>query len=149
LAGAGVALLVGVYFFRPTGATPTSPLPEHALPAAPAAPIVAAPPPRPAVPASFEIGLDSVPTGASVFLGEILIGTTPTVYKTEARGEPLEFTFRAQGFEPEKIQAMPAPGLTLHARLTTPVATKRPALGKRKRVAPLPSGPSTDIQTER
>ncbi|HEX7597225.1 MAG TPA: serine/threonine-protein kinase [Polyangia bacterium] len=146
LAGAGLALLVGVYFLRPTGARPTSPRPEQALPAAP---IVAAPPPRLAVPASFEIGLDSVPTGASVFLGEILIGNTPTTYRAEARGEPLEFTFRAQGFAPERIQAVPAPGLTLRAKFATPLAAKRPSLAKRKHAAHSTDGPSTDIQTER
>ena len=146
LAGAGVALLLGIYVLGPPGRKPLAPRPERALPSAP---VAVAPAPPPAIPAPIEIGLDSVPTGASVYVGDVLVGTTPTKYKTESRGEPLEFTFRVAGFEPERIRAMPTPGLTISAKFATPVAAKRPVSAKRKRAMTPSDGPSTDIQTER
>jgi hypothetical protein len=82
-------------------------------------------------------------------VGNVLVGTTPTKFKTTETGEPVEFTFRVQGFEAEKIRALPALGLTISAKFSTPVAAKSPAPGKRKRASTSPGGPSTDIQTER
>ena len=146
LAGAGVAVLLGIYLLGSSGKKPTAPRPERTPPAAPNA---VAPAPSPAVAAPVEIGLDSVPAGARVFVGDVLVGTTPTTYKTARNGEPLEFTFRVQGFEPERIRAMAAPGLTVNAKFATPVAAKRPATAKRKRATMSPGESSIDIQTER
>jgi hypothetical protein len=57
-----------------------------------------------------------------------------------------------QGFEAEKIRALPTQGLTIRAKFSTPVVTKSssPTLSKRrKRAASAPGGASSDIQTER
>jgi hypothetical protein len=101
------------------------------------------------VPLPIEIGLDSVPTGASVFVEDVLVGTTPTTFKTTKTGGPVEFTFRTPGFEAEKIRALPAQGLAISAKFSTPVAVKTLSPAKRKRAATSPGGPSNDIQTER
>jgi serine/threonine-protein kinase len=153
LAGVVVALLVGLYALNPFGTKRTAPRPDRTpdrtlAPIAPA-PTKIAPQPAPAAPLTIDVGLDSVPTGASVFVGNVLVGTTPTKFKTTETGEPVEFTFRVQGFEAEKIRALPALGLTISAKFSTPVAAKSPAPGKRKRASTSPGGPSTDIQTER
>jgi serine/threonine-protein kinase len=147
LAGAVVALLVGLYALNPLGTKPAPARPTHTP--APVAPIPAAPAPAPAVPLPIEIGLDSVPTGASVLVDDVLVGTTPTTFKTAKTGEPVEFTFRTPGFEAEKIRALPSQGLGIRAKFSTPVTAKPPSPAKRKRAAPSPGGPSNDIQTER
>jgi len=149
LGGAVVALLVGLYALGPFGAKPTAPRPERPLAPVAPAPAKIIPQPAPAAPLPVDIGLDSVPSGANVFVGDVLVGTTPTRFKTAATSEPVEFTFRLQGFEAEKIRALPAQGLTISARFSTPVAAKSPSPGKRKRASTSPGGPSTDIQTER
>ena len=142
LAGAGFAVLLGIYLLGSFNKKPMAP--QHAQGTAP---VAATPAPPPAAPALIEIGLDSVPTGASVFVDDVLVGTTPTTYKTVLKGEPVEFTFRVQGFEPEKIRAMVAPGLTVTAKFAT--ATKHPASARRRRAAVSRGESSTDIQTER
>jgi serine/threonine-protein kinase len=151
LAGAVVALLVGLYALSPFGAKQSEPRRTHTpSPIAPAAAVMA-PAPAPAAPLPIEIGLDSVPTGASVFVDDVLVGTTPTTFKAAKSGEPVDFTFRTQGFEAEKIRAMPAQGLRISAKFSTPVAAKPAAPARRKRnsTSTTPGGPSTDIQTER
>ena len=124
LAVAAVAVLLGLYFVGPLGGKPTASRP----PAPPLTPIpvaiAPAPPPPPAAPSPVEIGLDSVPTSANVYVGDVLVGTTPTTFKTAKTGDPVEFTFRVQGFEAEKIRALPTQGLTISAKFSTPVATK-------------------------
>jgi serine/threonine protein kinase len=147
LAGGVGVVLVGIYALGPFGAKPAVPLTATAL-VAPAA-TAPAPPQTLAAPPSIEIGLDSEPTGASVFVGDVLVGTTPTKFKAEKTGEPVDFTFRAQGFEAEKIRALPAQGLTISAKFSTPSAAKPTSSAKRKRAATAPSGASPDIQTER
>ena len=96
-----------------------------------------------------EIQLDSVPAGASVFVGDVLVGTTPTRFKTADTSKPVDFTFRVQGFEAEKIRALPAQGLNISARFSTPVPAKSLSSGRRKRTKNSPSDSSTDIQIER
>jgi serine/threonine protein kinase len=144
LVGAVVAVLVGIYAFRPFGEKPAAPR----IAPAPAA-IAPAPIPTPVPPLPVEIGLDSEPSGASVFVGDVRVGTTPTKFKTAKTGEPVEFTFRMQGFEAERIHALPAQGLTISAKFSTPVATKPTSTVKRKRGAHAPTGASSDIQIER
>jgi hypothetical protein len=53
-------------------------------------------------------------------VGDVLVGTTPTTFKTARTNDPVEFTFRVQGFEAEKIRALPTQGLTISARFSTP-----------------------------
>jgi hypothetical protein len=142
LAGTGFAVLLGIYLLGSFNKKPTTP--QRAQAAALVAATMATPP---AAPTLIEIGLDSIPSGASVFVDDILVGTTPTIYKTVLKGEPVEFTFHVQGFEPEKIRAMAAPGLTVTAKFAT--ATKHPASARRKRAAASRDESSTDIQTER
>ncbi len=152
LAVAAVAVLLGLYFVGPLGGKPTASRP----PAPPLTPIpvaiAPAPPPPPAAPSPVEIGLDSVPTSANVYVGDVLVGTTPTTFKTAKTSDPVEFTFRAQGFEAEKIRALPTQGLTISAKFSTPVVTKSSSptgSARRKRATHAPGGPSSDIQTER
>ncbi len=149
LMGAVVAVLAGIYVLGPFRDKPVPPRPGPApVPIAPA-PVATPFPPPPAAPAPVEIRLDSVPTGASVFVGDVLVGTTPTTFKAAKIGEPVEFTFRVQGFEAEKIHALPAPGLAINARFSTPVSTKSPASAKRRRARPSSGDNSTDIEIER
>ena len=150
LAGVVVAILLGIYVLGPFGGKPMAPRPEGAPNPTPAPVAVApVPPTPPAQPLRIEIGLDSVPAGASVYVGDVFVGTTPTTYKTEKTGAPAEFTFRMQGFEPERIRALPAQGMTISAKFATPVPAKRASPAKRKPATISPGGPSTDIQTER
>ena len=96
-----------------------------------------------------EIGLRSVPTGASVYLGDVLVGVTPALQQVTEGGEPLEFTFRLEGYAPETIRALPAKGLTVTAKLARPAVAKHHAPPKRKSAKRVQTEPSTDIQTER
>jgi len=80
-----------------------------AVPVASGSPVAPAKPAPPAVPSapvtapirvgSVTITLDSVPPGAEVFLGDELIGTTPTkTLQPRSEAVPLEFQFRKPGF---------------------------------------------------
>ncbi|HEX7509596.1 MAG TPA: hypothetical protein VF550_22690, partial [Polyangia bacterium] len=156
MVGAVVAVLAAIYVLGPFGDKPAPARPARTpAPIAPAPTVIAppptviAPPPTSAAPMVIEMGLDSVPTGANVFVGDVLVGTTPTTFKTATTSEPIEFTFRVQGFETEKIRALPAPGLTIRAKFSTPVATKSPAAARRKRSRNSPGDSSNDIQVER
>lgn len=126
---------------RPTNALSGQPSIAPVTPVQPA-PVVAAP-------SSVELGLESQPAGAQIFIGDVLIGKTPTKYKATAGGEPLEFTFKLDGFEAEKIRALPAQGLTVTAKLNTIPPDKRTSSGKHKQASAGHATPSTDIQTER
>jgi serine/threonine protein kinase len=155
----GMAIIVGLlalYAFIPRGEriparsesvsaapAPVAPTVEPRPVAPVAAPVVPAPP------AAVTIGLDSTPAGASVYVGDTLIGSTPTTFPNAKPGEPVEFVFRRQGFEPERVKAMAAPGLTVHATFARPVTVKRLPAGKHKRASTPTSAPSSDIQTER
>jgi hypothetical protein len=145
VAAAGLAT---VYFVAGIANKLPAPQAVRATVAAPA-PVPPPPAPSPVVPAAIEIGLDSAPAGARVYVGDVLIGTTPARYQTAPGGEPVEFTFRLDGFEPEQIRALPAKGLTVTAKFISPLAPKRPASTKRKHGRAAQASPSDDIQTER
>ena len=66
-----------------------------------------------------------------------------------AGGEPVEFTFRLAGFASERIRALPAQGLTVTAKLTSPTPAPHSAAPKHKPPRGTEASPSTDIQTER
>ena len=159
LAGAVVAVLSGVYMLRPSADKNASrQVAIHPIDQPPAPAPVTAPAPLPAAtvpspartePMVIDIGLESVPTGASVFVGDVQVGTTPTTFKTDKTSEPIEFTFRSPGFEAEKIHALPAQGLTISAKFSTPVAARSPSLSKRKRARNSSGDSSSDIQIER
>jgi len=126
--------------------------PAPVRPAVEPRPLPAAAPvaPVPLPPATVTIGLDSTPAGASVYVGDALVGSTPTSFANAKPGESVEFEFRRQGFEPERVKAMAAPGLTVHATFARPVASKRSPAAKHKRASTSPTAaPSGDIQTER
>jgi serine/threonine-protein kinase len=123
--------------------TPTQPAARATGPG----PTVTAPPPTP--PAVIEVGLASAPAGASVYVGDVLVGTTPAIYRTAPGGEPVEFTFRLAGFASERIRALPAQGLTVTAKLTSPTPAPHSAAPKHKPTRGTEASPSTDIQTER
>jgi serine/threonine-protein kinase len=112
-------------------------------------PAVPTPLPPPTKPKPIELGLESVPAGATVYIGDVLIGATPTTYEAASAAESLEFIFRLEGFQPERIRALPTPGLKITANFPTPPPEKRPAGQKRKRSPNRQSAPSTDIQFER
>jgi hypothetical protein len=144
LVGLAVAALATAYWL--TGMASRVPTPP-ALPTA----VAAAPLPAP-TPATVEIDLRSVPAGASVYLGDVLVGVTPTRQRVRRVGdgnEPLEYVFRLEGYEPERIKALPTRGLTVTARFATPRVAKRSSLPKRKPAKRIETEPSTDIQTER
>ena len=147
----GMAIVVGLlalYAFIPRGERIPPRSENVSASPAPVRPAVE-PQPVPAPPATVTIGLDSTPAGASVFVGDALVGSTPTTFPNAKPGESVEFVFRRQGFEPERVKAMAAPGLTVHATFARPVAGKRPA-GKHKRASTSTTAvPSSDIQTER
>lgn len=154
LAGVTCALGAGVLALSWRNSQPkTSTAPAQV--SAQLAPVVV--PPAPVI-TSVEIWLESTPPGAQVSVGDVVVGTTPVMYKAALRDEPLEFVFQADGYEPERIKALPSAGLKLRARLeTTPVASepaaeatpksapaRRPKLGKPgKHVLP------DDIKSER
>ena len=162
----GMAIVVGLltlYAFIPRGeripprSANVSAAPAPVAPAVEPRPRPVAPAAAPVAPAALPlatvtIGLDSTPVGASVYVGDRLIGSTPTTFPNAKPGESVEFEFRRQGFEPERIKAMAAPGLTVHATFARPVADKRVPGGKHKRASAssaAPAAPSGDIQTER
>ncbi len=150
LAGLAVAALLGLYIFGTRN--PTAPrFPDRApRPVAQSPATVApAPPPLPPTPARVEIALHSAPTGARVYVGDVLIGTTPTTFKTAKTADPVELTFRLQGFEAEKIRALPTQDLTINAKLSTPVAAKSSSPARRRHPVKAPGSTSSDIQTER
>jgi hypothetical protein len=83
-----------------------------------------------------------------VFVGDLLVGITPTAYRTAADG-PVEFVFRLPGLPPERVRALPAPGLVVSATLTTATPGKPATPARRKRAVTTAAPPPTDIQTER
>lgn len=122
----------------------------------------------PGQPAHVEIGLDSTPRGAEVFVGDVLLGTTPARYDSAPAGQPVEFVFRLSGHETQRIRALPTQGLTVTAKFSTPTPTPVPATSPARtakagkaRPAPRPhdtsahskqgiqQDPQEDIQTER
>jgi serine/threonine-protein kinase len=146
IAGGVVAVVTGAYFLAPLGRKGNVPATVNSTP--PVTVPVAFPPSLPSkpVPEPIELGLDSAPAGATVFVGDVLVGTTPTTYKAAPTDTPIEFVFRVPGFEPEKIRALPAKGLRISATFSTPTHAKHVAGQKRKRGQ---AGSSNDIQFER
>jgi hypothetical protein len=147
MAGASVALAFAYYLAGnrvPVTSAPPAPVAKPvALPATPP------PAPVPAPPAEYDVGLDSTPAGASVYVGDVLIGTTPATYRTAAGSDVVEFLFRLDGFEPERIRALPAKGLTVTAKFAAPLPAKPSPGGKRRHGKSATAHPSDDIQIER
>jgi serine/threonine-protein kinase len=142
--GVGMAVALGIFGLR-----------RHP-PAPPPAPAVATPepahkpppptpePPRP--PSTVEIALDSAPAGATVRLGDVVVGTTPTVLRTKPGEEPIELAFTLEGYRREIIKALPAAGLRLKAQLERlPAPAPRPA----PKPARPHKAPVDDIKSER
>jgi len=145
-----IALAAGVALFA---LYRWGPLAHQELPpgrAGPAVPLPATPAPAtgPLYPESVEIGLESAPSGAAVFVNDVMVGTTPGRYLAARPGEPVAFVFHLQGFAPERIRALPTAGLTVSARFSTPLTRQRPVSTKRKPER-APAHAATDIQTER
>jgi serine/threonine protein kinase len=148
ISAAATAVLAFVLWLAGNRHAAFSPPAERRTPAAPAV-VAPPPPPAPAVPATIAIGLHSVPTGASVYVGDVLVGTTPTTYRASAGSQPLDLTFHLAGHAPEHIRALPAPGLTVTAKLTLLAPARPAATPKRKRARGTEANPAADIQTER
>ena len=152
IAGAAGTAVVGLYFLAPFGRKANVPTaatftPPVTVPLASPTPVPSThPSPPPSAPEPIELGLDSAPAGATVFVDDVLVGTTPTTYKVAPTDTPVEFVFRMPGFEPEKIRALPARGLRISAAFSKPTPVKRAAGPKRKRGQ---AGSSSDIQFER
>ena len=147
LVGAVGVVVLGLYFLAPFARKATVAPAPHNVP--PVAAPIPSPPVTPPPPESIDLGLDSTPTGATVYVGDVLIGTTPTIYKTTAGDEPVEFVFRMAGFEPEKIRALPARGLKISATFAAPIPARRATTQKRNHDPGARPGSSTDIQFER
>ncbi len=131
LAGAGCALGAGALLLSwRSGQTkaPAEVPPPAAVRPAPVAPV----PPAPVV-TSVEISLESTPPGAQVSVGDVVVGTTPVMYRAALRDEPLEFVFQSDGYEAERIKALPSAGLKLRARLEPTVAAEPPAKSRHPR----------------
>jgi hypothetical protein len=140
-AGAAAVLGFGTWLAASHEVAPSPPpVPASARPSLPA--------PSPA-PATVEILLQSTPPGASVFVGDVLVGITPTAYRTAGGSEPVEFVFRLPDLPPERVRALPAPGLVVSATLAAPAPGKPAMPARRKRAATTEAAPPTDIQTER
>lgn len=148
LASALVLVVGAVYAIGPFGRK--APIPELVrVSEVPAVALPVAPTPvPPRAPARHEMTLNSVPLGAEVLVGDVLLGKTPMHYGSAPTDDPVEFVFRLPGFEPERIRALPAHGLSITARFATPTSAKRTAHGKHKSAKPA-GAPSSDIQTER
>jgi len=153
----GVLLLGAGYFlatrFSPaspaTVARPAEPAPAIATPPAAPAPVVPAiAPPIPTAPAYIEVALDSTPSGATVLVDGVVVGTTPATYRAKPNGETVEFSFERDGFASEKIRALPSAGLRLQAKLETQTALKAPVKPK-KRPAATRTATEADIKFER
>jgi serine/threonine-protein kinase len=142
-------VLVGFVLWRPLTRKPL-PAPEKRAPYSESLAPQAALPPSPAstMPEAVDIGLASDPAGASVFVGDVLVGTTPGHFKAAAGADPVEFVFRLPGFEPQRIRALPAAGLTVNAKFPNPMPAKRASSTKRK-TGDSRASTATDIQTER
>jgi eukaryotic-like serine/threonine-protein kinase len=139
----------GFYALGPFGRKPAPVKQAVVTPVIPKAHVVE----PPAEPSRVDMGLDSVPPGAEVFVGDALLGKTPTRYRSAPTTAPVEFVFRLPGYEAERIVALPAPGLTVSARFSTPTPvptqSKRSVPDRHKRASKPHELPSDDIQTER
>jgi serine/threonine protein kinase len=145
VAGAVAAAALAMYLLAPHGSK--AELPQAAAIVSPSA--VPSQPAVPLPPPPVEIALNSIPSGAMVYAGELLIGTTPTTYRTEASDKSVEFTFRAEGYAAETIHALPAQGLKITTNLTALAPPKR-AIHPTRRMAPGRSArASSEIQIER
>jgi serine/threonine-protein kinase len=136
LLGAGAAALLVLVQRR-------TPLAAPAKPIAVLAPAPKPPPAPPTSPARVALQLDSDPPGATVTVGDHVIGRTPTAWLTSPGREPVELVFSLDGYRREAIQTLPAEGLKVRARLEP---LKRRA---GKKAAPLPHPPADDIKSER
>jgi hypothetical protein len=141
--GAAAALALGAWFLS-RGDRAAAPPPVRVSADRPRPP---APPPPP--PAVVDVGLASTPQGASVYVGDVLVGTTPTTYRTAASGEPLEFVFRMPGVPAERVRALPTKGLVVTATFADPTPAKPASATRRKRASATRAAPTMDIQTER
>jgi hypothetical protein len=137
-AGAAAVLGLGTWLAASRDVVPVPP-PVHAPSARP----------RPPSPATVEVRLESTPPGARVFVGDLLVGITPTSYRASDGGEPVEFIFRLPGLPPERVRALPAPGLVVAATLATQEPAKPATRARRKRAPTTQTAPPVDIQTER
>lgn len=148
LASALLLVIGGVYALGPFGRK-APPIAEPAK--TPTVPAVAPPPVAP--PERIEVGLDSDPSGAEVLVGDVLLGKTPTRYQSSPTNVPVEFVFRLPGYEPERIRALPARGLSVSAKFSTQipatVPTRKSGLARHKATIKPEGAPSADIQTER
>jgi serine/threonine protein kinase len=105
---------------------------------APAVAVAAVVPPPP--PAPLSLHLESEPPGATVRLGDRILGVTPVSFATPPTADPIELSFSLEGYRPETVRAVPAAGMRLRATLTP---LRRPASKKRPMVQ------SDDIKSER
>jgi hypothetical protein len=155
--GALAALVVGAYTLR-RGGSPTSAAPERRPPASskvavpPAAvSAVAGPAEPPPLARMVEIVLESTPSDAQVYLGDVLVGNTPGRVRVPVSADPVDFVFRHRGFEPERVRALPSDGLAVRASFSNQPArpTKRAASGKHRPARPPAVESAADIKTER
>jgi hypothetical protein len=112
---------------------------------------VVAKPVAPPTTDGVEVVLESTPAGAQVYLGDVLVGTTPGRAHVPGSNSPVDFLFRHPGFAPERVRAMPSDGLAVRAVFLTeePSPSKPRASGKRKTAHGVSTESSGDIKTER
>jgi hypothetical protein len=134
LLGVAAAALL-VFFQRRPRLAPPPPVATAIVPPAPAPP-----PPAPA-PARLSLQLESEPSGATVTVGDEVVGRTPTAWVT-SRSEPIELVFSLDGYRREAIRALPAEGLKVRARL-------EPLRHRPGKKAPAPQPTAADFKSER
>jgi hypothetical protein len=135
---ASAVAAVGMFWLSHQGRAPQGPMVLRA-PATPVAAPVAETPAE----TQLAIQLESEPSGAAVSVDGKRLGVTPMVWNTRPAADTVELLFVREGYRPETIHAVAAPGLRrVRARLEPRPAGKKPAT----RRAPVPAD---DIKSER
>jgi hypothetical protein len=144
-AGALLALSVS---FALRGQMRPEPAPTVAAAPRPAGPPAPAVPPAPAL---VEVALDSEPRGATVRVGQVVVGTTPAVWRTRLSEDPADLEFALDGYRPEHIKALPSQGLRVKAQLQPLPAAKAAAAARPARPRPraMTRPAVDDIKSER
>jgi serine/threonine-protein kinase len=154
LVGGGAAVLLTR---RPASPTTTAPAPV----ATPAVATVA-PPPKPAEPSKpskFTMSISTQPSGAEVFNGVEILGTTPCDIELDASTTPVELTLKKKGYRDQPLKVIPdrnhdfladllpaakahAPARPAHAASAPVVAPPPPS----KPAEPAPSKPAGKLR---
>jgi serine/threonine-protein kinase len=82
--------------------------------------------PEPTAPTPNNITLESIPAGATITVDGVAIGVTPLNYRTHQVTKPVEFVFTHKSYIPERLWAVPTPGMHLRAELAPVLSIPAP-----------------------